>query len=266
MLDAAPRTDAGAVHDASSMDAPRLDAPATDDSGADANENLMTFDAVVLPEDAATMDAPEADDSSVVVARDAIVIDPIADAIVSMDAAVSLDATPEVGLSGRDVGPDANTSPDAFVVPDAGGCTADTGALGCPVLLGTSGGVAQCQDTRCTGRSCTPVGPAIVCPPAGSCARCGRAPMSGAAICMREGTRCAGLGDACDVGTMQCMEGLACEPLGCAPGICLPACTPTEVGASMEIALPTLVLDGTCNGRAFVPMGFIPAWCASPGP
>lgn len=248
------------------MDAPRLDAPATDDSGADANENVMTFDAIVLPEDAANtaMDAldPVADatdspdDGGGVTPRDAIVVGPEPDATTSsMDAFVSTDA-PEVGLGARDGGADAR------FVGDAGRCTVTTD---CPVAtLAIAPGLVACQDTSCLAMSCVPSGAAFDCPPAGMCVRnCQRDRETGLPICTREGMRCAGLGDACDLDA-QCTAGNVCEVLsGCAPGVCVPGCGPSMAGTTMTLTLPRLgTVSATCNGHGYVPVGVSLPWCA----
>lgn len=252
VLDAGPRVDAGSPHDAASMDAPGLDAPPAPDGGQDANENVMTFDAIVMPEDASReLDAIEPHDGSLV-SSDAI-IDPTPDApALPMDAPVSRDATPETGFGARDAGTDARFAE----------CT---GTGDCAVATITlAPGLVACQDTACISASCSPVGPAMDCPPAGACARaCQRDGDTGMPLCAREGMRCAAIGDACD-NDGQCTTGNACEVLAsCSLGVCVPACTSAMEGRTMTFTLPPIgPVTATCNGHGYAPLGVTLPWCA----
>lgn len=272
VLDASPRTDAAAERDAASgRDGGHMDAaaPAEPDTGTDASGNVMTFDAIALPEDSATaeidavspIDSATAVDAIHPVADDAAngadaYLEPPPDAwMAPMDALVSRDGALEVGAGSRDTGFDARFG------GDSGSCI-DTAS--CPVISTlASPGRMTCRSTTCLAGACAATGVEFDCPPAGGCVLpCRR---EGAeAVCVRGGSFCAGLGDACDVGSPQCMAGLACEGVACLPGMCLPACRASEVGMTMEIVLPTLVVEGTCNGHTYVPMGYVPPWCAGP--
>jgi hypothetical protein len=209
-----------------------------------------------MPEDASgELDAIEPHDGSLV-SSDAI-IDPTPDApALPMDAPVSRDATPETGFGARDVGTDARFA------GDAGRCTA---ADDCPVATFTlAPGLVACQDTACVSTSCSPVGPAFDCPPAGACARaCQRDLDTGMAVCAREGTRCAGIGDTCN-DDAQCTSGNACEVLaGCSLGVCVPACTSAMEGRTMSFILPPVgLVTATCNGHGYAPLGIALPWCA----
>jgi hypothetical protein len=222
----------------------------TTDAGSDANDNLMTFDAIVTPEDAARgMDAPEP-------AIDAAPID--GGSVVAPDAVV-VDVTRD---GGRDA-PDPLAAPDARVTGDTGACT---DASSCPVAtIYVAPGLVSCQDTTCVSGACTRTGEALECPPAGMCARaCERSLDTGLPVCRREGLRCASIGEACD-SDATCTAGNVCEVLsGCRVGVCVPGCSSTMVGRTLSYSLPPLgVVTATCNGHGYTPDGVRLPWCAT---
>jgi hypothetical protein len=226
----------------------------TTDTGTDANDNVMTFDAIVAPEDAARgMDAPEP-------ALDAEPID--GGSVVAPDAVV-IDLTRDGGMDAPDPFASRDAAPDARVAGDTGACT---GASSCPVAtINIAPSLVSCQDTTCVSGACTRTGEAMECPPAGMCARaCERSLDTGLPVCRREGMRCASIGDACDSDWM-CTSGNVCEVLsGCRVGVCVPGCSSVMVGRTMSYSLPPLgVVTATCNGHGYTPADVVLPWCAT---
>ncbi len=279
VLDASSTRDAAVAADARGMDAQtESDAEIPDARGMDAAEppeldaaEPPELDAAHPPELDATgaldADEPEPDaalgrpeagpgdanvgpvlrdagqDAHVVAARDS----GLPDAALP-DAALPDASVPDASLrdAGRDAGrPDANADAACFCNP-----------------IATSGNM--CQDQMCEGSACVYTGPAFTCPPAGSCVRpCARG-ASGGAVCVREGTACSPLLQACDTDTM-CIGGTGggarCEAYSSCPvRVCLPTCSTTG-GACMFMSEGATV-RGACTDGVCVPTSFLPAWCS----
>ncbi len=253
VLDASARTDASISDDARGIDAAidRVDAP-IDGADApatgldaqpdlDAFENVLVADATFDPGDAA---ATELDAH-----------------LVSGDAASSADA----------VAPrDAPRPTDALLTTPDGSRPVDGGrdapmcssSAECPATSTLASGSYSCQARACSAGTCLAVGPATLCPPAGTCGRpCEFSDGSGP-TCVREGMRCASLGQACDR-DLQCLVDETCAPLsGCRAGVCLPACEPSELDDAVTVVIDGATVTMRCDGSAFVPDSYRPAWCS----